>query len=77
MWNSDGSVVLQAASMQFRVHWSRLSSFPAFISLPQYAGIAQPADQPTVKGCPVVELFEQGTWLRKKCQIEVMANTYI
>nr|GAT56153.1 predicted protein [Mycena chlorophos] len=57
IWHYDGSVVLQAANTQFRVHWSVLtmhsSVFKDMYSVPQpdVAG-------PTVENCPVVELHD-------------------
>ncbi|KAJ7809055.1 hypothetical protein B0H14DRAFT_2867809 [Mycena olivaceomarginata] len=54
IWRNDGSVVLQAANMQFRVHWSVLALHSSVFSDMQ--GLPQPDDQPTVEGCPVVEL---------------------
>ncbi|KAF8216779.1 hypothetical protein K438DRAFT_2007552 [Mycena galopus ATCC 62051] len=55
-WKTDGSVVLQAANMQFRVHWSVLSENSSFFRDMQ--GLPQPPDQPTVEGCPIVELSD-------------------
>ncbi|KAJ7188672.1 hypothetical protein C8R46DRAFT_1055465 [Mycena filopes] len=54
IWYSDGSVVLQADNTQFRVHFSILALNSAFFRDMQ--GLPQPPDQPTVEGCPVVEL---------------------
>ncbi|KAJ7307063.1 hypothetical protein DFH08DRAFT_1051824 [Mycena albidolilacea] len=56
MWNSDGSVILQAANTQFRVHWSVLARHSSVFRDMQ--GLPQPADQPTLDGCPVVELAD-------------------
>jgi hypothetical protein len=56
MWNSDGSVILQAKNIQFRVHWSVLARHSSIFSDMQ--GLPQPADQPNVDGCPVVELSD-------------------
>ncbi|KAF7351078.1 BTB domain-containing protein [Mycena sanguinolenta] len=54
IWRSDGSVVLQAENMQFRVHWSVLAlSSSVFRDMQD---IPQPPDQPSVDGCPLVEL---------------------
>ncbi|KAF8216778.1 hypothetical protein K438DRAFT_1797818 [Mycena galopus ATCC 62051] len=55
-WKTDGSVVLQAESTQFRVHWSVLSENSSFFRDMQ--GLPQPPDQPTVEGCPIVELSD-------------------
>ncbi|KAJ7169110.1 hypothetical protein C8R43DRAFT_945073 [Mycena crocata] len=54
LWHSDGSVVLQAEDTQFRVHWSVLSRNSSFFRDMQ--GLPQPPDQPSIDGCPVVEL---------------------
>ncbi|KAK7008227.1 BTB domain-containing protein [Favolaschia claudopus] len=53
-WFSDGSVVLQANNTQFRVHWGVLALHSSVFSDMQ--GLPQPPDQPSVQGCPVVEL---------------------
>ncbi|KAK7025115.1 BTB domain-containing protein, partial [Favolaschia claudopus] len=56
IWKSDGSVVLQAANVQFRVHWSVLAQHSPLFSDMQ--GLPQPAEHHRVEGCPVVELFD-------------------
>ncbi|KAK7055121.1 BTB domain-containing protein [Favolaschia claudopus] len=53
-WHLDGSVVLQAESTQFRVHWSVLSLNSTFFQ--ELQGLPQPLDEQKVEGCPVVEL---------------------
>ncbi|KAJ7729089.1 hypothetical protein DFH07DRAFT_850509 [Mycena maculata] len=54
IWHDDGSLVLQAENTQFRVHWGVLSlNSPFFQNL---KGLPQPPDQPSIEGCPVVEL---------------------
>ncbi|KAJ7879933.1 hypothetical protein B0H14DRAFT_2341092 [Mycena olivaceomarginata] len=57
IWFTDGSVVLQAQSTQFRVHWGVLTQNSSFFrdmqALPQ-ANV----EQPTVEGCPLVELHD-------------------
>ncbi|KAJ6593476.1 hypothetical protein B0H19DRAFT_976247 [Mycena capillaripes] len=55
-WHSDGSVVLQAENKQFRVHWSLLALNSSFFRDMQ--ALPQPPDQPSVDGCPVVELSD-------------------
>ncbi|KAJ7125132.1 hypothetical protein C8R44DRAFT_874968 [Mycena epipterygia] len=55
-WYKDGSVVLQAHDTQFRVHWSIISQHSSFFRNMQ--GLPQPPDQPSVEGCPIVELFD-------------------
>ncbi|KAJ7030040.1 hypothetical protein C8F04DRAFT_1042920 [Mycena alexandri] len=54
IWYQDGSVVLQAQDTQFRVHFGVLAAQSAFFRDMQ--GLPQPPDQPTVEGCPVVEI---------------------
>ncbi|KAJ7707371.1 hypothetical protein B0H17DRAFT_1032527 [Mycena rosella] len=56
IWHPDGSVVLQAGNTQFRVHWSVLSLHSSFFRGMQ--GLPQPQDQPSVEGCPIVELSD-------------------
>ncbi|KAJ6519075.1 hypothetical protein C8R45DRAFT_950164 [Mycena sanguinolenta] len=52
----DGNVVLQARNIQFRVHWSILALHSSVFRGMQ--GLPQPADQPSVDGCPVVKLSD-------------------
>ncbi|KAJ7496920.1 hypothetical protein FB451DRAFT_1018622 [Mycena latifolia] len=54
IWYQDGSVVFQAENTQFRVHWSVLAQHSTFFSGLQ--GLHQPPGEPTVDGCPIVEL---------------------
>ncbi|KAJ6495789.1 hypothetical protein C8R47DRAFT_973953 [Mycena vitilis] len=54
IWYNDGSVVLQAENTQFRVHWTILAQHSSFFR--QLRELPQPADQPTIEGCSVVEL---------------------
>ncbi|KAJ7125106.1 hypothetical protein C8R44DRAFT_669154 [Mycena epipterygia] len=54
IWHSDGSVVLQAEDTQFRVHWSVLALHSSFFRDMQ--SLPQPPEQPSVDGCPVVQL---------------------
>ncbi|KAF8216732.1 hypothetical protein K438DRAFT_2007521 [Mycena galopus ATCC 62051] len=58
LWISDGNVVLQAANMQFRVHWGVLGLHSSVFREMQEAreGAPQPAKQPSVDGCSIVEL---------------------
>ncbi|KAJ7761947.1 hypothetical protein DFH07DRAFT_414197 [Mycena maculata] len=59
IWHRDGSVVLQAEATQFRVHWSVLAlSSPFFRDVQD---LPQPSDQPSVEGCPLVELQDDAT----------------
>ncbi|KAJ7157727.1 hypothetical protein C8R46DRAFT_1225271 [Mycena filopes] len=59
LWHADGSVVLQAENTQFRVHWGVLGRNSSFFRDMQ--SLPQPPDQPTVEGCPVVELPDNVT----------------
>ncbi|KAJ7825830.1 hypothetical protein B0H14DRAFT_2819178 [Mycena olivaceomarginata] len=56
IWYSDGSVVLRAETSQFCVHWSVLAQHSSFF-LDLQALLPQPeSGQPTMDGCPLVEL---------------------
>ncbi|KAK7008225.1 BTB domain-containing protein [Favolaschia claudopus] len=54
IWFNDGNTVLQAGNTQFRVHLSVLALHSSVFSDMQ--GLPQPPNQPTIEGCPVVEL---------------------
>ncbi|KAJ7075313.1 hypothetical protein C8R43DRAFT_910758 [Mycena crocata] len=54
-WYTDGSIVLQAQHTQFRVHWGVLAQHSSFFRDMQ--DLPQPPDQPSVDGCPLVELL--------------------
>ncbi|KAF7362240.1 BTB domain-containing protein [Mycena venus] len=54
VWYKDGSVVLQADTQQFRVHWSVLCQHSSFFR--NLEDLPQPPDQPLVDGCPIVEI---------------------
>ncbi|KAJ7782676.1 hypothetical protein B0H16DRAFT_1493957 [Mycena metata] len=54
IWYKDGSIVLQAQNTQFRVYWGLLSQNSSFLR--DLEDLPQPPDQPTVDGCPVIEL---------------------
>ncbi|KAJ7824788.1 hypothetical protein B0H14DRAFT_2369337 [Mycena olivaceomarginata] len=54
VWYKDGSVVLQAESTQFRVHWGVLSQHSDFFA--DLEGLPQSNDRPTVNGCHIIEL---------------------
>ncbi|KAJ7043716.1 hypothetical protein C8F04DRAFT_1073072 [Mycena alexandri] len=56
IWYPDGSVILQAQDTQFRVHWSLLAQSSSFFRDMQ--ALPQPPDQPSVEGCPVIELHD-------------------
>ncbi|KAF8178666.1 hypothetical protein K438DRAFT_1604819 [Mycena galopus ATCC 62051] len=57
IWHKDGSVVLQAQNIQFRVHWGVLSLHSSFFrdmqDLPQ-----PPQESDNVDGCPVIEVSD-------------------
>ncbi|KAF7351123.1 BTB domain-containing protein [Mycena sanguinolenta] len=55
-WYKDGSVVLQAENVQFRVHWSLLSKHSSFFR--DLEGLPQPPNQPTIDGCFIVYLHD-------------------
>ncbi|KAJ7250527.1 hypothetical protein B0H12DRAFT_1019195 [Mycena haematopus] len=55
-WYRDGSVVLQATNTQFRVHWGVLAQHSSVFR--DMEGLPQPSDQPTIDGCPIVELSD-------------------
>ncbi|KAJ6584945.1 hypothetical protein B0H19DRAFT_1368418 [Mycena capillaripes] len=52
----DGSLVLQAQNTQFRVHWGVLAQQSSFFFDMQ--GLPQPPEQPSIDGCPVIELSD-------------------
>jgi len=56
MWFTDGNVVLEAEETQFRVHRGILALhstvFKDMFEMPQ------PSEEPTVEGCPVVQLSD-------------------
>ncbi|KAF7307665.1 BTB domain-containing protein [Mycena kentingensis (nom. inval.)] len=56
LWHQDGSVVLQAASTQFRVHWSVLSLHSGFFK--EMQTLPQPPGSVLVENCHVVELHD-------------------
>ncbi|TEB24230.1 hypothetical protein FA13DRAFT_1818078 [Coprinellus micaceus] len=56
VWFDDGNIVLQAGDKQFKVHRGVLAKHsPIFSDLFQ---IPHPHDEPTVDGCPIVELHD-------------------
>ncbi|KAJ7188732.1 hypothetical protein C8R46DRAFT_1341417 [Mycena filopes] len=56
VWYTDGSVVLQAVTTQFRVHWGVLTQHSSFFL--DLEKLPQPPDQPSIDGCPVIELLD-------------------
>ncbi|KAJ7350542.1 hypothetical protein DFH08DRAFT_695731 [Mycena albidolilacea] len=54
VWYKDGSIVMQAESTQFRIHWGVLSQHSNFFA--DLEGLPQPNDQPTVDRCHIIEL---------------------
>lgn len=55
-WLSDGNVILQAESTQFRVHKSVLSMHSTVFR--DMFTVPQPDEQPKVEGCPIVHLSD-------------------
>jgi hypothetical protein len=59
VWLEDGNIVLEAQSVQFRVHKSVLASnSPIFRNMLQ---IPVPASQATLDNMPIVELHDSST----------------
>ncbi|KAJ6519061.1 hypothetical protein C8R45DRAFT_1204315 [Mycena sanguinolenta] len=58
-WIGDGSVVLQAGNIQFRVHLGVLARHSSVFR--DMHGLPQPPDEPNVDGCPVVRLPDDPT----------------
>jgi len=56
IWYDDGSVILQAESTQFRVHWTVLAQHSSVFS--DMRAVPQPPDEPLVEGCPVIQLSD-------------------
>jgi hypothetical protein len=56
IWYHDGSVILQAQSTQFRVHWGVLSQHSVFFCDMHWLPQLDPSEQLSVDGCPVIEL---------------------
>ncbi|KAJ7716512.1 hypothetical protein B0H16DRAFT_1388833 [Mycena metata] len=54
VWYNDGSVVLQAGTTQFRVHWGVISQHSSFFR--DLDNLPQPPDPPSMDGCPIIEL---------------------
>ncbi|KAF7370303.1 BTB domain-containing protein [Mycena sanguinolenta] len=56
LWYRDGNIVLQAENTQFRVHWGVLAQHSSVFR--DMEELPQPPDQPTIDGCPIVELSD-------------------
>ncbi|KAF7377619.1 BTB domain-containing protein [Mycena sanguinolenta] len=56
IWHDDGSVVLLVESTLFRVHWGVICLHSTFFR--DMRDLPQPADQPNIEGCPVIELHD-------------------
>ncbi|KAF5336316.1 hypothetical protein D9611_006479 [Ephemerocybe angulata] len=57
-WFEDGSVVLQAESTQFRVHFGVLGNYIPFFEGMADSSFPQPEGEPTVEGAPVMTLHD-------------------
>jgi hypothetical protein len=57
MWFTDGNIVLEAEETQFRVHRGVLLAMHSSVFKDMFE-IPQPSDEPTVEGCPVVQLCD-------------------
>ncbi|KAJ6497663.1 hypothetical protein C8R45DRAFT_865579 [Mycena sanguinolenta] len=62
IWFKDGSIVLQAENIQFRVHWSILALHSPFFA--DLENLPQPPDQPAIDGCPVVPFHDSAVDLQ-------------
>jgi hypothetical protein len=56
IWYEDGSIVLQAHTTQFRVHWGVLSMHSSFFQHMQ--DLPQPPEPDNVEGCPLVQVSD-------------------
>ncbi|KAF7360036.1 hypothetical protein MVEN_00731400 [Mycena venus] len=62
LWFKDGTLVLQAGALSFRVYGGFLADrSPVFHDM---LGFPQPEDAPTIDGCPVVQLSDDENDLR-------------
>ncbi|KAJ7157728.1 hypothetical protein C8R46DRAFT_1225272 [Mycena filopes] len=59
IWYSDGSLVLQAQTTQFRVHWGVLTKHSPFFRGMQ--PLPPPSDAPTIEGCPLLTIQDEAT----------------
>lgn len=56
LWFHDGSIILQAGSMLFRVHQTILALQSPFFA--QLFEVPQPPQVETYEGCPLVVLYD-------------------
>ncbi|KDR77707.1 hypothetical protein GALMADRAFT_1326574 [Galerina marginata CBS 339.88] len=56
IWFDDGSIILQAAKVQFRVHKSVLSRNSSVFG--DMFNVPQPQDEPTIDGCAIVHVSD-------------------
>ncbi|KAJ3512110.1 hypothetical protein NMY22_g15433 [Coprinellus aureogranulatus] len=75
LWFDDGNVVLQASNVQFKVHRGVLAKHsPIFSDLFQ---VPHPESEPTVEGCPVVELQDSEKDIKNILKALYGDQTYI
>ncbi|KJA26633.1 hypothetical protein HYPSUDRAFT_36353 [Hypholoma sublateritium FD-334 SS-4] len=66
-WFDDGNVVLQAESVQFRVHRSILSRHSPIMQ--DCLECPKPEDAPTIEGCPLVHLADLAKDIDNMCSL--------
>ncbi|KAJ3532840.1 hypothetical protein NMY22_g7578 [Coprinellus aureogranulatus] len=62
LWFEDGSVVLQAENVQFKVHRSILAKHSTVFA--DLFKVPHPASEPTIEGCPLVHLQDSAEDLK-------------
>lgn len=63
LWFEDGSVVLQAGNVQFKVHRSILAKHSSIFA--DLFRVPQPVSEPTLEGCPIVHLQDNPEDLKR------------
>ena len=66
-WFDDGNVVLQGSATQFRVHRSVLSYHSPIMN--DCFQSAQPQDEPTIEGCPLIHLQDSEKDISNMCSL--------